>query len=247
MNKAKKTAEYIQAADKILALTGAGMSTNSGIPDFRSEGGLYDRTEKLGLGRENVLSHSFFKNNQELAYKYLRKNPFKDAKPNYAHLFLAKLENYGKDITIVTQNIDNLHQEAGSSKVIELHGSIKRWRTIDRSSYLSDTEVQYRDDGIAVNKDGEQVRPDVVLFGESLDAENISKAIKVFSEADLLFILGTSLEVYPAASFIKYFRGEKIIVVNKGKPQRSLDIDIYANTDLVKFFKEVSIYLGANK
>lgn len=205
----------IKDSNNIVFFGGAGVSTESNIPDFRSEKGLYNAVSNYGYSPEEMLSRTFFENNTEIFYKYYRENMlYLDAKPNNAHLALAKLEQQGKLKAIITQNIDGLHQLAGSKNVIELHGSVHRnycrkCKKFYDANYIKDSK------GIPRCECGGMIKPDVVLYEESLNYDNIEKAINYIEKANTLIIGGTSLAVYPAASFINYFRGENLILINK--------------------------------
>lgn len=208
-----KLKNLIDQSKSIVFFGGAGVSTESGIPDFRSTDGLYN--SKYKYPPEVILSHDFFFNYTEEFYRFYReKMIYSEAKPNKAHAALAKLELEGKLNTIITQNIDNLHQKAGSQDVLELHGSIYR-------NYCTDCHQFYPLEAIINSKDvprctcGGIIKPDVVLYGEQLDNAIINQAILVLKKADLLIIGGTSLSVYPAASLINYFGGKSTVVINK--------------------------------
>lgn len=205
----------IKESNNIVFFGGAGVSTESNIPDFRSEKGLYNAVSEYGYSPEEMLSRTFFRNHTEIFYKYYKENMlYLDAKPNKAHFALAKLEHEGKLKTIITQNIDGLHQLAGSKNVIELHGSVHR-------NYCTGCKRFYDADFIKLSKGiprcecKETVKPDVVLYEESLNYADIEKAINYIERAEVLIVGGTSLAVYPAASFINYFRGDKLILINK--------------------------------
>lgn len=207
--------QLIENAKKIVFFGGAGVSTESGLKDFRSKDGLYSNNYK-GYSVEYILSHDFFTNHTEDFFNYYRQIFINNdnIRPNFAHLYLAKLEQEGKDITIVTQNIDGLHQMAGSKKVLELHGSIHRNYSVLTHEEFPGLDI-FKNEGIPKNKNGEIIRPDVTLYGESLNERIISEAIKSISNADLLIIAGTSLTVYPAANFINYFKGDNIVAINR--------------------------------
>lgn len=236
--QAKIVAKYIKEAKNVVFFTGAGMSTGSGIPDFRSQGGIYDHAEELGFGREEVLSRSFLERQPEDAYYFLKLFTFEETRPNSGHEFIAELEDLGKNVEVVTQNCDRLHQAAGSSKVYELHGNSVYWKTFDSKDYIPYEDVVWKDK-IAYNKEGRRVRPDIVLFGENLDSDTVSKSIRAIANADLLFILGTSLSVYPAASFIDYYSGDKLVLVNNSEVGRYVQVDVQSNENIVDFFIEV--------
>jgi len=214
--KIKEFAKVIKESKRICVFTGAGISVPSGIPDFRSATGLYSNRDESGYAPELMLSRSFFNQKPEIFYNfYKNKIIFKDAKPNIAHKFFALLQAQDKDISIVTQNIDGLHTAAGNKKVIELHGSVYR-------NYCTKCGKQYTlkdilaSDGIPYCAlDGTIIRPDVVLYEESLDNTVIHKALEAIAAAELLVVVGTSLTVHPAASMVNYFKGKNIAIMNK--------------------------------
>ncbi|QAT43916.1 NAD-dependent protein deacylase [Aminipila luticellarii] len=220
----------IQDSSNIVFFGGAGVSTESNIPDFRSESGLYRAMNKYGKSPETMLSHSFFQNNLETFYDYYKNNLiYKEAKPNKAHLALAKLEAEGKLKAVVTQNIDGLHQLAGSKRVFELHGSVLRNNCMRCGEfydldYILKPENCKEKEGLKTlvptcKKCGGIVKPDVVLYEECLNDEVIQGAVDAISKADTLIVGGTSLVVYPAAGLINYFRGNNLILINKSKTQ----------------------------
>lgn len=204
----------IKNANNIVFFSGAGMSTESGLKDFRSDDGLYSTTYK-GFPPEVILSNKFFFENTEIFYDYYKKFFLSDeVKPNYGHRFIAELEAKNKNITVITQNIDGLHQLAGSSYVLELHGSVYRNYTVKNNIYIEGTEEILNSKGIP-NINGDIIKPDVVLYGEPLKEGVFEKAAKIVSEADLLIILGTSLTVHPASYLINYIEEEKTVSINK--------------------------------
>lgn len=207
--------DFIESAEKICVFTGAGISCPSGIPDFRSADGLYNEKTKWNYPPEEIISHTFFMEHTDMFYEFYKsKMIYPDAKPNAAHIYFAELEKTGKKVSVVTQNIDGLHQAAGSTEVIELHGSVHRnYCTKCRKFY--DAKAVVSAEGIPRCSCGGIIKPDVVLYEEPLDEDSVMQAAKVISEADLLIIIGTSLAVYPAASYIRYFRGDKMVLINK--------------------------------
>ncbi len=212
MNESLKA--LIASSKRVVFFGGAGLSTESGIPDFRSENGIYRTRQEYGVSPEEILSHSYFVRHPETFFDYFRKFLlFPDAKPNAAHRALAKLEAGGRLSAIVTQNIDGLHQLAGSKRVLELHGSVHRHYCMScgKSYELSDV---LRVKGFPRCTCGGVIRPDVVLYEESLDYDVMSAAISEISKADLLIVGGTSLVVYPAAGLLDYFGGDKLAVIN---------------------------------
>lgn len=210
----------IDDSKRIVFFGGAGVSTESNIPDFRSADGLYQ--QKYKYSPEQIVSHSFFVRNPEGFYEfYKEKMMFLDAKPNAAHLKLAELEEAGKLTAVITQNIDGLHQAAGSKNVLELHGSIHRNYCMKCHKFYDAAYVKNAS-GIPRCTCGGMIKPDVVLYEEGLDSDVISRSIKAISEADTLIIGGTSLVVYPAAGFIDYFRGKHLVVINKSATAREV-------------------------
>ena len=239
-------ANAIKKAKKIVFFGGAGVSTESGIRDFRSKEGLYNLKSKYGVNYETILSHTYYEYNKEIFFKFYREFMInKEAKPNFAHIFLAKLENeYHKNIKIITQNIDNLHQEAGSKNVIELHGSIMRNYCEKCARFYSLEDILKMDNIPICPKCGGYIKPDVVLYGEGLDTNVITKALICLQEADLLIIGGTSLNVYPASSFISYFFGDNIFLINKEKLNINRKIKEEINLPIGETFKKVDEILS---
>lgn len=228
--------QAIDKANKIVFFTGAGMSTDSGIPDFRSATGIYTNN----LRAEEIISHHFFMENPEEFYDFYKdKMVFEEALPNYGHLFISELEKTNKDITVVTQNIDGLHQLAGSKKVYELHGSIHRNYCMKCNTFYPLKKIIVSNGIPKCDKCGGIVKPDVVLYEEGLDGETIENAIKAISEADLMIILGTSLNVYPAASFVRYFRGDCLAIINKSATPADNECDIVIHEGISETFKQI--------
>lgn len=213
MSEIAELQRLIDNSNRIVFFGGAGVSTESGIPDFRSVDGLYN--QKYDYPPEEILSHTFFERNTEEFYRFYRdKMLCLDKKPNKAHLKLAELEKAGKLSAVVTQNIDGLHQAAGSKRVYELHGSVlrnycRRCRKFYTAEYVKESE------GVPKCECGGVIKPDVVLYEEGLDDGVVSGALNAIMKSDLLIIAGTSLTVYPAAGFIRYFRGDKIVLINR--------------------------------
>ena len=233
MEKLKKLQEIIDKSKKIVFFGGAGVSTESGIPDFRSVDGIYNM--KYDYPPEIILSKTFFKNNLKEFYRFYKdKMIVKGVKPNSAHYFLYELEKKGKLLSVITQNIDGLHSEAGNKNVLELHGSIKR-------NYCMKCGKFYDENYILNSKDipyctcGGIIKPDVVLYEENLNEGIMYKAIRDISEADTLIVAGTSLTVYPAAGMINYFNGENLILINRDKT----NYDKYANLVINDYIGEV--------
>lgn len=207
----------IEQSNRIIFFSGAGVSTNSGIPDFRSAKGLFVEEQGYQFSPEEIISHSFYKKYPEIFYQfYFDKLVYQNAKPNIAHNFAKWLEDLGKEVVVVTQNIDGLHQQAGSKIVYELHGSVSR-------NFCQTCGKPYRLEELALDKKGIPrcpddhgiIKPDVVLYEEPLDETVITQSIAAIAQADLMIIAGTSLTVYPAAGMVNYFQGKKIVVVNK--------------------------------
>ena len=232
-----KLQQAINNADNIVFFTGAGLSTASGIPDFRSATGLYKNVYRA----EEMLSHTFFKHKTEEFFEfYKEKMLYPDAKPNYAHEFMAKLQDK-KNVSVVTQNIDGLHQAAGSKTVYELHGSVLR-NYCTKCHKFFDLDYIINSEGIPYcDECGSIIKPDVVLYEEGLDEEVISKAINAIAKADLLVVCGTSLVVYPAAGFIRYFNGDNMAIINKDATNYDSSCDIVIHDDLVKTFRQLTI------
>ena len=214
---------WITESKHIVFFGGAGVSTESGIPDFRSVDGLYH--QKFDYPPETILSHSFFYSHPEEFFRFYREKMLPlEAKPNAAHLALAKLEKEGKLLGVVTQNIDGLHQKAGSQRVYELHGSVWRNRC-QRCGKKYPPEFIRDSHGVPHCACGGVIKPDVVLYEESLDEACIEGAVKAISQADLLIVGGTSLTVYPAAGLIRYYTGNRLVLINRDETQ----YDSYAN------------------
>lgn len=211
--------KLIEKSNNIVFFGGAGVSTESNIPDFRSSSGLFNQKLNKNFSPEELVSHSFFVMHPDEFYKFYKdKLIYKDAEPNYAHKALAKLEEVGKLKAVITQNIDGLHQIAGSKTVYELHGCVHRnYCTGCNKFYNLDEMLDLGGNIPYCNECGSIVKPDVVLYEETLDEEVINNSIKAIEKADLLIIGGTSLVVYPAASFVSYYRGKDTVLINKSK------------------------------
>lgn len=212
MEEIEKLRGMIKNSDKIVFFGGAGVSTESGIPDFRSVDGLYN--QQWDYPPETILSHSFFMKKTEEFYRFYRaKMLCPNAEPNAAHLKLAQLEREGKLTAVVTQNIDGLHQAAGSKKVYELHGSVLRNYCMKCGKFHS-VEFIMNSTGVPTCECGGVVKPDVVLYEEGLDDSVVNGAVNAIADADTLIIAGTSLNVYPAAGLVRYFRGNNLVIIN---------------------------------
>lgn len=237
MDKIEKLNEILQATKHLVVFSGAGLSTNSGIPDFRSADGLYNQKDNLNYSPEEIVSHSFFMNHTKDFYSfYFAKMVYPNARPNLAHNYFAKLEEKMK-VSVITQNIDDLHQMAGSTEVIELHGSVKRNYCMKCNRFYDINEIMNKE--IPTCKCGGVIKPDVVLYEEPLNSQVINKAINAIYNCDTLIIVGTSLMVYPAASFVRYFRGNNLIVLNKTKTQSDGHADLVIYDDIKNIINEL--------
>ena len=235
--KIKEVIKLIEKNNNIVFFGGAGVSTESGIPDFRSKDGLYN--QKYKYPPEQILSHTFFNHKTEEFYKFYKEkmNSLK-YEPNITHIKLAELEKRGKLKAIVTQNIDGLHQKAGSKNVYELHGSILRNHCIKCNKFY-DAEYVFESSGVPKCTCGGIIKPDVVLYEEGLDDTTIRNSIVAIQNADLMIVAGTSLTVQPAASLINYFRGEKLILINKDKTPYDNIASLVINESLGKVFEKI--------
>ena len=224
-NEIEKLQKLIDESRNIVFFGGAGVSTESGIPDFRSQDGLYN--QKYDYPPETILSHTFFMRKPEEFFKFYRDKMLCDtAKPNAAHLKLAEMEQTGKLKAVITQNIDNLHQMAGSKKVLELHGSVYRNHCVKCGKFY---DFKY------------MIKPDVVLYEEGLDDYTIQESVRVISEAEVLIIGGTSLAVYPAAGLIDYFRGNHLVVINKAPTPRDKYADLLIKEPIGQVFSQIRV------
>ena len=231
--KIAKLKKWVEESDNIVFFGGAGVSTESGIPDFRSTNGLYHQQWKYNP--ETILSHSFFEANPEEYYRFYRaKLMIKDVKPNITHLKLAELEKEGKMRAVVTQNIDGLHQAAGSKRVIELHGSLLR-AYCSKCGKIFNYQAMNVEDGVPRCECGGVIRPDIVFYEEPLKEEDITDALRYISRADMLIVGGTSLNVYPAAGMINYYNGNKLVLIN----HRATPYDGMANLVLYEYLGNV--------
>ena len=230
-----KLKEAIKQAHKIVFFTGAGISTASGIPDFRSAKGIFTNN----LQAEEIVSHSYFMSCPKQFYEFYRnKMVFKDANPNLGHEYIAKLEKE-KDVTVITQNIDGLHKIAWSTNVIELHGTIFS-NTCMKCHKKYGLEAILQDEDVPHCTCGGIIKPDVILYEEALNEKDIENAIRAIEDADTLVILGTSLSVYPAAGFIRFFKGNKLILINKSETSADNYADIVIHDDINKVFSALS-------
>ena len=239
MSNIEKFLEMVQESDNIVFFGGAGVSTESGIPDFRSVDGLYN--QKYDYPPETILSHTFYMRHTEEFYRFYRdKMLCLDAKPNVTHQKLAELEAAGKVKAVITQNIDGLHQMAGSRNVLELHGSVYRNYCMKcGKSY----DFKYMKEAKGIPKctcDG-IIKPDVVLYEEGLNEHTIQESVRAISEAQVLIIGGTSLAVYPAAGLIDYFRGDHLVVINKAPTPRDKYADLLIKEPIGKVFSQIHV------
>lgn len=237
MNDINTLINWIKESKKIVFFGGAGVSTESGLKDFRSKDGLYN--EKYDYPPEEILSHSFFINKTSDFYKFYRdKLDTRNYKPNITHDVLSLMEKKGILSSVITQNIDGFHTDAGSINVLELHGSIKRNYCMDCGKFF-DEKIVFESSDIPRCSCGGIIKPDVVLYEEGLNTETIKKAINEISNCDLLIIGGTSLNVYPAAGFINYFRGKHLVLINRDKTQYDHLCDLVIYDSLGKVFEQI--------
>ena len=236
-DEVKRLKEIVDGSKSIVFFGGAGVSTESGIPDFRSVDGLY--SQQWDYPPETILSHTFFEHKTEEFYRFYRaKMNCLNAKPNPAHIKLAELEEQGKLSAIVTQNIDGLHQTAGSKRVYELHGSIHRNNCTCCGKFYG-PEYIFEGEGVPKCECGGVIKPDVVLYEEGLDDAVVSGAINAISNSDTLIIGGTSLNVYPAAGLIRYFRGDSLVIVNKSATQYDSSADLVICEKIGEVFSQL--------
>lgn len=237
---AEKLREMIDASERIVALTGAGISCASGIPDFRSANGLYGEGKFGGYRPEDIISHWFLTNRPEEFFDYYKKKMiYPDAKPNAAHFYLADLEKQGKLKAVVTQNIDDLHGRAGSERVYELHGSVMRNYCADCGKRFGLDYVMSRPGAPRCDACGGIVRPDVVLYGEGLDGRVWNGAIAEIERADCLIAIGTSLTVYPASSLFSRFRGDRSAIVNNSRTEYDAIATVVLHEDIISVIEEL--------
>lgn len=237
--KVRQLQEILDTHHKIVFFGGAGVSTESGIPDFRSQDGLYHM--QYAYPPETIISHSFFVRNTEEFYRFYKdKMLILDVEPNAAHKKIAELEAAGKITAVVTQNIDGLHQKAGSRNVFELHGSIHRNYCTSCGKFYDGAYIK-ETEGIPRCSCGGLIKPDVVLYEEGLDDKVIRGAVKAIREADCLIIGGTSLVVYPAAGLIDYFRGDKLVLINKSATSRDRDADLVISEPIGEVFAACAV------
>ena len=231
--------EIIDDSKRIVFFGGAGVSTESGIPDFRSEDGLY--SQKYSFPPEQIVSHTFYMRNTEEFYRFYRDRMiFPEAKPNAAHLKLAELEKAGKLSCVITQNIDGLHQAAGSMNVIELHGSVHRNYCESCGKFYPLSAVT-ESAGVPRCECGGRIKPDVVLYEEGLKEDDLVRATEEIAEADTLIIGGTSLVVYPAAGLVRYFSGRHLVVINKSEISADKSAELVINESIGKVMERIKV------
>ena len=240
MSEIETLQKWINESSRIVFFGGAGVSTESGVPDFRSVDGLYN--QKYDYPPEEILSHTFYRRKPEEFYRFYRdKMIYTDALPNKAHLKLAELEEKGKLTAVVTQNIDGLHQAAGSKKVYELHGSVLR-NYCENCGKFFDINYIIESDGVPkCDKCNGPIKPDVVLYEEGLDSNTMNGALNAISNADMLIIGGTSLNVYPAAGLIDYYRGNRLVLINMSKTSMDYKADLVIYDKIGKVLSQIEV------
>ncbi len=237
MEKLETLKRWISESSRIVFFGGAGVSTESGIPDFRSVDGLY--SQKFDYPPETIISHSFFARRPEYFFRFYREKMLPlGFQPNITHRVLAKWEEQGKLSAVVTQNIDGLHQKAGSKKVHELHGSVLR-NYCQRCGKFHSAEFVKNSPGVPRCDCGGTVKPDVVLYEESLDQDTIEKSVMAIYQADLLIVAGTSLTVYPAAGLINYYRGNRLVLINRDATPYDSQADLVFHESLGSIFSQL--------
>ena len=240
MEAIQQLKQWIEESQNIVFFGGAGISTESGIPDFRSVDGIYHQTYQFPP--EEILSHSFYvKHPEEFFRFYKEKMLYLDAKPNIGHEILAKLEEMGKLKAVITQNIDGLHQKAGSKHVYELHGSVRRNYCTRCGKFYSANQLleQLEEREIPSCDCGGRIKPDVVLYEESLNQKTMEDAMREIQKADMLIIGGTSLAVYPANSLVQFFHGKNLVVINKDKTSLDQNATLVIHDDIAKVFSKI--------
>ena len=239
MKQINELQNIINHAKHIVFFTGAGVSTDSGIPDFRSTDGLYNM--KYDFPPETIISHSFFMDNPEEFYRFYRdKMIYPDARPSIAHHFIAKCEAKGISAGVITQNIDGLHTSAGSKNVIELHGSVLR-NTCMKCGKKHSLSSIITPDKLPLCSCGGLIKPDVVLYEEALNDRDLFRAVELISKADVMIIMGTSLNVYPAAGLVRYFRGSHLIIINKTTTPYDQNADLCINASLKDVLSKIQL------
>ncbi len=238
-NEIEKLTQILKESNNIVFFGGAGVSTESGIPDFRSSNGLWNEKLKINFTPEQLVSHTFFMRYPEEFFRFYKdKLIYPDAKPNACHIALAKLEEMGKLKAVVTQNIDGLHQAAGSKNVYELHGSVLRNYCMKCNAFYDEKFILASEGIPTCPKCGGKVKPDVVLYEEGLDNDIITGAVRAISQADTLIIGGTSLVVYPAAGLIDYFKGKNLVLINKSSTSADNKADLVIHDSLGRVLGE---------
>lgn len=240
MSEIETLQKWIDESSNVVFFGGAGVSTESGVPDFRSVDGLYN--QKYDYPPEEILSHTFYRRKPEEFYRFYRdKMLYTDVRPNKAHLKLAELEEKGKLTAVVTQNIDGLHQAAGSKKVYELHGSVLR-NYCENCGKFFDINYIIESNGVPkCDKCNGPIKPDVVLYEEGLDSNTMNGALKAISEADMLIIGGTSLNVYPAAGLIDYYRGNRLVLINMSKTPMDYKADLVIYDKIGQVLSQIEV------
>lgn len=242
MNRTEENIQTLKSwifhSDNIVFFGGAGVSTESNIPDFRSEDGLY--RQSYAYPPEMIISHSFFERNPEEFYRFYKDRMlYPDAQPNAAHRALAKLEAEGRLRAVITQNIDGLHQKAGSKEVLELHGSVLRNHCMSCGKFFP-LDYMIKSEGVPhCDSCGGIVKPDVVLYEEPLDNRVMREAVRYIAEADILIVGGTSLVVYPAAGLIDYYRGDKLVLINRDATPKDEEADLCIHEKIGYVFSEI--------
>lgn len=242
MEKILRLREILKNSRRICVFTGAGISVPSGIPDFRSAQGIYSERTHEQYRPEDMISHSFFEKHPEMFYEFYKsKMLYPQAKPNAAHRFFARLEEQGKEVTVVTQNIDGLHQAAGSTRVFELHGSVHRNHCPRCGRFFTMEELLARPGTVPhCPADGTVLKPDVVLYEEPLDDHVVWGALRAIDAADTMVIVGTSLVVYPAAAYVRYFSGEHLVLINKTPTPMDHEAEIAIYDDVVHVVEQLT-------
>lgn len=231
----QKLQEIIDNSNHIVFFTGAGVSTASGIPDFRSTDGLYN--QKYQFPPEEILSHHFFKQHTEEFFRFYRdKMLYPDVKPSFVHQYIATLEKRNKKVTVITQNIDGLHQLAGSTNVLELHGSVLRNTCMQCHTKYSLDEILKMDTVPHCPKCNGIIKPDVVLYEEGLDETILNQSLHALQTADTCIVLGTSLVVYPAAGLLRYFGGDKLVLINRDQTSYDSTADLTIHDNFINIF-----------
>ena len=237
MEQLEQLRKWVKESSNIVFFGGAGVSTESGIPDFRSVDGLYH--QQYDYPPETILSHTFYRQKPEEFYRFYRaKMLCLDAKPNAAHMKLAQWEQEGKLKAVITQNIDGLHQAAGSREVLELHGSVLR-NYCEKCGKFHDVEYIVHSEGVPACECGGSIKPDVVLYEEGLNQKTLTDAVRYISEADVLIVGGTSLAVYPAAGLLDYYNGSKLVLVNKTPTPRDSIANLIVQGSIGEIFSKL--------